>query len=154
MVIFKVKRSFREFLIPYKFLQPIKLPLPPTSPSPPSHTHLIFLHCTCFFHCILLFYFFFNSREAIAEAIIGVLLVFYLFCRHDFCYDHMTSHRLQICFLFIRSCNFNWIACVTSFSPLVELVFLFIRVIKFLVTRDLPYSQKWLPHSEIDFSLL
>ena len=33
----------------------------------------------------------FNSRTAIAEAIIGLLLVFFLFRRHDFCYDHMTS---------------------------------------------------------------
>ena len=42
---------------------------------------------------------FFNSREAIAEAIIGLLLFFfYLFRRHDFCYDHMTSQPLQICF--------------------------------------------------------
>ena len=31
-----------------------------------------------------------NSRTAIAGAIIGLLLVF-LFRRHDFCYDHMTS---------------------------------------------------------------
>ena len=34
---------------------------------------------------------FINSRTAIAEAIIGLLLVFFLFRRHDFCYDHMTS---------------------------------------------------------------
>ena len=37
------------------------------------------------------------------------------FRRRDFCYDHMTSQPLQICFLVIRSCNFNWSACVTSF---------------------------------------
>ena len=37
------------------------------------------------------------------------------------------------------------------FSLLVERVFLFMRVIKFLVTLDLPHSQKWLPHFEIDF---
>ena len=48
-----------------------------------------------------------NSREAIAEAIIGLLLVFYLFRRQDFCYDHMTSQPLQFWFLLIRSCNFN-----------------------------------------------
>ena len=40
------------------------------------------------------------------------------------------------------------------FSILVERVFLFMRVIKFLVTLDLPHSQKWLPHFEIDFYLL
>ena len=75
-------------------------------------------------------------------------------CRRDFCYDHMTSQSLKICFLFIRSCNFNWIACVTSFFALSGASFLFIRVIKFLVTLDLPHSQKWLPHFEIDFNLL
>ena len=32
----------------------------------------------------------------------------------DFCYDHMTSQTLQICFLFIRSFNFNWSACEWS----------------------------------------
>ena len=34
-------------------------------------------------------------------------------------------------FLFIRSCNFNWIACVTSFFALSGASFLFMRVIKF-----------------------
>ena len=48
---------------------------------------------------------FINSRTAIAGAIIGLLLVF-LFRRRDFCYDHMTSQPLQICFLFIHSCKF------------------------------------------------
>ena len=57
-------------------------------------------------------------------------------------------------FLFIRSCNFNWIACVTSFFAVSGASFLFMRVIKFLVTLDLPHSQKWLPHFEIDFYLL
>ena len=57
-----------------------------------------------------------NGREAIAEAIIGFLLVFC--CCRDFCSDHMTSQSLQICFLFIHSCSFNWIACVTSFFAL------------------------------------
>ena len=47
----------------------------------------------------------FKSRTAIAGDI-GLLLVF-LFRRRDFCYDHMTSRPLQICFLFIRSCSFN-----------------------------------------------
>ena len=35
----------------------------------------------------------FNSRTAIAGAIIGLLLVFF---RHDFCYDHMTSQPLFV----------------------------------------------------------
>ena len=39
------------------------------------------------------------------------------------------------------------------FSLLVERIFLLIRVIKFLITLDLPHSQKWLPHFEIDFYL-
>ena len=33
--------------------------------------------------------------------IIGLLLVFTLFRRQDFCFDHMTSQLLQICFLLI-----------------------------------------------------
>ena len=92
---------------------------------------------------------FFNSRTAIAGAIIGLLLVF-LFRRRNFCDDHMTSQLIQICFLFIRSCNFNWNACVTSFSAFSAASFLFICVIKFLVTLDLPHSQKWLRHFEIE----
>ena len=36
----------------------------------------------------------------------GLVLICLLFSRQDFCYDHMTS-QLQICFLFIRSCNIN-----------------------------------------------
>ena len=93
-----------------------------------------------------------NSRTAVAGAIIGLLLVF--FCRRDFRYDHMTSQPLQVCFLFILSCNFNWNACVTSFFALIGAGSLFIRVSKFLVTLDLPHSQKWLPQFEIDFYLL
>ena len=57
-------------------------------------------------------------------------------------------------FLFIRSCNFNWIACVTSFFAPSGASFLFMRVIKFSVTLDLPHSQKWLSNFEIDFYLL
>ena len=60
----------------------------------------------------------FNSRKAIAEAVIGLLLVFYSFSRHDFCYDNMLSQPLQICFWFIRSRNFNCIEHVTSFCTL------------------------------------
>ena len=73
---------------------------------------------------------FFNNREAIAEAIIGLLLVF------------IASSRVfatELCAL----CHF---------ALLVER-FLFIRVIKLLVTRALPHSQKWVPLSETDFSL-
>ena len=57
-------------------------------------------------------------------------------------------------FSFIRSCNFNWMACLTSFFALSGASFLFMRVINFLVTPDLPHFQKWLPHFEIDFYLL
>ena len=57
-------------------------------------------------------------------------------------YDVTATSNL----LFVHcSCNFNWSACVTSFLLLVERVFCSIRVIKFLVTLDLPHSQKWLP---------
>ena len=35
----------------------------------------------------------FNSRTAIAGAIIGLLGFFF---RHDFCYDHMTSQPLFV----------------------------------------------------------
>ena len=44
-------------------------------------------------------------------------------------------------FLFIRSCNFNWIACVTSFFALSGASFLFMRVLKFLVTLDTSLSR-------------
>ena len=84
----------------------------------------------------------FNSRTAIAGAIIGLLLVFFissswfLLRPYDvaatFCsFVHAISTELHV-----------W----RHFSLLVERVFLFMRVIKFLVTIDLPHSQKWLPH--------
>ena len=57
-------------------------------------------------------------------------------------YDHVTSQPLQICFLFIGSYSFNWSACVTSFFALSGAIFLFICVIKFLITRDLLHSEK------------
>ena len=91
-----------------------------------------------------------NSREAIAEAIF-VRLLFFLFRCPDFWYHNMTSKSLQICFLFSLSCNFNWTACVTPSFTFIGASFLLIRVIKFLVRQDIPHSQKWLPHSEIDF---
>ena len=55
----------------------------------------------------------FNSLNCIS----GLVYVF-LFRRQGFCYNHMTSQPLQICFLFISSCNFNLNACVTSFLTL------------------------------------
>ena len=47
-------------------------------------------------------------------AITGLLLVFSLFRLRDFCYDHMMSQPLQICFLFIRS----WSVLFTVFLGL------------------------------------
>ena len=72
------------------------------------------------------FSFLFNSRTAIAGAIIGLLLFFFYFVVMIFV---MTLWRHSH-FLFIRSCNFNWIACVTSFFALSRASFLFLRVIK------------------------
>ena len=66
----------------------------------------------------------------------------------------VTTIRRHSHFLFLRSCNFNWNACVTSFFALSGASFLFMRVIIFLVTLVSPHSQKWLPHFEIDFYLL
>ena len=43
-------------------------------------------------------------------------------------------------------------ACVMSFFTLSEASFLFMRVNKFLVTRDLPNSQNLLTQSEIFFN--
>ena len=83
---------------------------------------------------------FFNSRTAIAGAIIGLLSYFFLFRRRYFCYDHMTSQPLQTAF-----CSFvhaTEVRVRRHFLLLVERVFLFICVIKFLVTPDLPHSQK------------
>ena len=106
----------------------------------PAICHLLFLSI-----CSL----FFNSRTAIAGAI-GLLLVFFYFGVMIF----VTTIWRHSHFLFIRSCNFNWITCVTSFVAHSGASFLFMRVIKFLVTLDLPHSQKWLPQFEIDFYLL
>ena len=49
--------------------------------------------------------FVFDGREAIAEAIIDLLLVFFISSRSLL--RSYASQSLQICFLFIRSCNFN-----------------------------------------------
>ena len=116
----------------------------------------------CFFFLIFLIWFlemdfpihswsvfglvFFVVNETSLNCTSGLVLLCFLFYRHNFCYDH------DVCFLFLRSCNLNWIACVSSFFALSRACFLFFRVINFLVTRDLPHhSQKWLPHSENDF---
>ena len=55
-----------------------------------------------------------NSRTAIAGAIIGLLLVFFYFVVMIF----VTTIWRHSHFLFIRSCYFNWISCVTSFFAL------------------------------------
>ena len=39
----------------------------------------------------------------------------FLFRRHDFCYDHMTSQPLQICFFVHSFMQFQLKCCVTSF---------------------------------------
>ena len=65
---------------------------------------------------------FINRLTAIAGAIIGLLLVFYfvkIFVTTIWRHNHFV---VIICFLFIRSCNFHWSACVTSFLILVEQV--------------------------------
>ena len=59
-----------------------------------------------------------------------------LFRRQDFGYDRMTAQTVQISFLIFLSCNLNWIACVTSFTPLME-SFFSVRVINFSVIRGL-----------------
>ena len=64
--------------------------------------------------------FFFNRREVIADAIIG------LFFRFVKIFVTTIWQSLQIRFFFICSCNFNWIACVTSFCTLIRESFLFI----------------------------
>ena len=54
---------------------------------------------------------------------------------------------------FVQAISTELRACC-HFSLLVERAFLFIRVIKILVTVDLPHAQKWLAYLEIDFYLL
>ena len=58
----------------------------------------------------------------------------FLFRRQDFCYNHMTSQPIQSCFLFICSCNYNLIACFTSFFTLSGKFYFHLRDHKFLVT--------------------
>ena len=91
----------------------------------------------------------FNVRTAIAGAVIALLLVFYFVVK-----IFVTTKWRQRHFLFIRSYIFNWSSWVTSIFALSGASFLFIRVISFLVTRDLAHSQKWHPHFEIDFYLV
>ena len=68
----------------------------------------------------------FNSGTAIAGAIIGLLLVFFILSSR-FCYDHMTSQPL-----FVHAIS-SELRAGHHFSLSVERVFLFIPVIKFLV---------------------
>ena len=43
----------------------------------------------------------------------GLVRLYFLFRQQDFCYDQLSSQSpLQICFVFICSYSFNWIACV------------------------------------------
>ena len=64
----------------------------------------------------------------------------------------MTSQSFQICFLSILSCNLNSIACVILFLTLSRESFLFIGVIKVLVTRDLPHTIKLLSQSVLNLT--
>ena len=77
-----------------------------------------------------------NSSAAIAGAVIGLLLFFFLLRHPGFCYDHMTS-QLLICLLFICLLQFH-LNCVRDviFHSQWSKFFLFIRVMKFLVTCD------------------
>ena len=104
------------------------------------------------FQLILVLIFLIISCKAIAQAIIGILFVFYLL-RQDFCYDYMTSQILQIC-LFIRSSNFNWSSCVTSFFTLIGASFFCLFARLSFLSHVTYLTQIWLPHSQIDFSLL
>ena len=79
-----------------------------------------------------------NSREAVAAAFIGLLLVFLNFAVKIF--DVQMTHN-----------HFKSAACMTSFFTQ---CFLVIRMINFLVTRESPHSQEWLFHFEIDFGSL
>ena len=85
-----------------------------------------------------------------------ILRAMFFFRRQDFCYDHMTSQPLQICFLFIRSRKFSTeVRAWRHFLLLVEQVFCSFAWESLIKgTRVLPRSQKWLPHFEMDSSLL
>ena len=82
---------------------------------------------------------FINSRTGIAGAIIGLLLVFYFVVRIFVTITWRHNHLKSAFCSFVH--KFNWIACVTSFSLLMEPVLSIIAVIKFLFTRDLPLSK-------------
>ena len=77
----------------------------------------------------------------------GLVLLFFLFRCQDFCYDHMRSQSLQICFLSIRSCHFNWMACVT-------LIFTLSGANFFVHSRDLVFGHTWLTSLLNDFLTL
>ena len=82
---------------------------------------------------------FINSRTAIAGAIIGLLLAF-LFRRRDFCqpYDVTTTSNLLFVHLLMQF-HLKFVRDVIFRFQWSE--FLFIRVIEFLVTLDLPLSK-------------
>ena len=63
----------------------------------------------------------------------------------------MASHEPNICYESKRSIE---ILQVCFSRKQLEQVFLFICVIRLLVTNHLPHSQKWLPHADIEFFLL
>ena len=85
---------------------------------------------------------FFNSRIAIAGAIVGLLLVFFITSLRFLLrpYDVTITSNLLFVHLFMQfqlKCVFDIIFC-----SLWSEFFLFICVIKFLVTLDLPHSQE------------
>ena len=104
------------------------------------------------FHSLLsVFLSFFNSCEAIAEAVIG-LLFFYLVGK--IFVTTIWRHNYFKSAFFIRLRNFYWNAGVMLFFCLSGAILLFICVITFLVKRDLPLSQKWLTLFENHFFTL
>ena len=102
--------------------------------------YLIFVH----FRSSILSLFIENSLNCMS----GLVRLCFLFRQQDFCYDHLTSQSpLQICFVFICSYIFNWIACVTSFFTLYRECF-------FVKSRDQMFGHTWLTSlSKMTFSL-
>ena len=89
-----------------------------------------------------------------AKRLLGLLLGFFLFRRRDFVTTIWRHNHSKFAFCSSVHAISTEVRVWRHFLILVELVFLLIRVIKFLVTLDLPHSQKWLPNFEIDCYLI